>query len=278
MYPHYSQDSHASRRALRSYRAASLLAGMFLLAGLALVAACGSSNPSQGVRTPAPGAKGPYAYLYSRIDYPLTLDVNAGDTVRLTLSPQQNLLSVTPGPGSGVGTIGEPIPLPTDLSAYSDIGAAVDTESSGDSPVVWQLTSAPRQTLLTALAVDVPRRYLNDVEFHWHVAAVAPGQNTVRIVLHLYYVYLDGSEHDGTIEVSSSPTPIVAQQPSFFTETLPQLRLPLAGLSGLAGLLGVLRFIWDLVQNAKDARETAQSVAKAAVAVHRHVANRNNPQ
>jgi hypothetical protein len=118
------------------------------------------------------------------------------------------------------------------------------------------------------------------------VEAVAPGQNLVRIVLHLYYIYLDGSEHDGTIEVSSLPTPIVAIQsaivnttlptwlPSWLTDQLTTWRIPLAGLSGLAGLLGVIRFLWDLFQNAKDAKDAAQGAAKAAVALQRRMPHR----
>lgn len=271
--------------------------GLLLLAALALLAACGAGNTSSinpgsspGV-TPQPGGTvtGPapaYAYLYSRIDYPLEVLVNAGSDVTLTLSPQDNLLMATPGLGSGVGTIGEPIPLPTQLSDYNDIGASVDTVSSGNSPVVWQLVSAPRQSLLTPGGPDTQRSYLESVAFTWRVEAVAPGQNLVRIMLHLYYVYLDGSEHDGAIEVSSSPTPIVAVQaaiantslptwlPSWLTDQLTEWRLPLAGLSGLAGLLGVIRFVWDLFQNARDAKEVAEGAAKAAAAIHTRVNQR----
>ncbi len=272
-------------------RVGGIVAGLLLLAALALLAACGASTSSSAVHTPQPGSTvtGPapaFAYLYSRIDYPLEIAVNAGSTVTLTLSPQSNLLVATPGPGSGVGTIGEPIPLPTHLSDYNDIGASVDTASSGNSPVVWQLTSAPRQSLLTPGGPGAQRAYLDDVTFAWHVEAVAPGQNLVRIILHLYYIYLDGSEHDGTIEVSSSPTPIVAVQPaiantalptwlpSWLTEQLTTWRVPLASLSGLAGLLGVVRFVWDLFQNARDAKDVAQGAAKAAAAIHTRVSQR----
>lgn len=252
------------------------IGGGLLLAAMLALAACGGTTypgarPSPTVTTSA------YAYLYSRIDYPLELAVNAGSTVTLTLSPHQNLLTATPSAGSGVGTVGEPISLPTRLQDYNDIGAAVDTDSAANSPVVWQLTSAQRQSLLTPGSSGTPRRYLDDVAFRWHVEAVAPGQNRVRIILHLYYIYLDGSEHDGTIQVSASPMPIVASQPTFIDTTLPQLRLPLAGLSGLAGLLGVLRFFWDLFQNAKDAKDTAQSVVRAAAAIHTRVNQRRQP-
>ncbi|HEY1389106.1 MAG TPA: hypothetical protein VGF38_11230 [Ktedonobacterales bacterium] len=283
-------------RAQRSPRtwAVGFVGGLLLLAALALLAACGATSPTNSARpTAQPGSTatvgtGPaaYAYLYSRIDYPLQLAVNAGSDVTLTLSPHQNLLIATPGAGSGVGTVGEPIPLPTQLSDYNDIGASVDTASSGDSPVVWQLVSAPRQSLLTPGSPSAGRAYLDAVNFTWHVEAVAPGQNLVRIILHLYYIYLDGSEHDGTIEVSSLPTPIIAVQstvanttlptwlPSWLTNQLTSWRIPLAGLSGLAGLLGVVRFLWDLLQNAKDAKDAAQGAAKAAAALHSHMSRR----
>jgi hypothetical protein len=280
-----------SHRAIFGSRIAGAVCGLLLLAVLALLAACGGSTSPSATYTPQPGSTptGPapaYAYLYSRIDYPLEIAVDAGSTVTLTLSPQSNLLIATPGAGSGVGTVGEPISLPTQLSDYNDIGASVDTESTGNSPVVWQLVSAPRQSLLTPGGPGTARSYLDDVTFHWHVQAVAPGQNLVRIILHLYYIYLDGSEHDGTIQVSAAPTPIVAIQstianttlptwlPSWLTAQLTTWRIPLAGLSGLAGLLGVLRFLWDLIQNAKDAKETADSATRAAVAIHTRVTQR----
>ena len=289
--PHYPRQT-------RTTRIGEIVAVLLLLAALALLAACGGSfssgnNPgitpqpgSSPGTTPQPGSGPAYAYLYSRIDYPLELAVNANSAVTLTLSPQDNLLVATPGPGSGVGVVGEPILLPTSLSDYNDIGASVDTLSSGNSPVVWQLVSAPRQSLLTPDIPGAIRAYLDTVEFRWRVEAVAPGQNLVRIMLHLYYIYLDGSEHDGTIEISSSPTPIVATQaaiastslptwlPSWLSDKLSEWRLPLAGLSGLAGLLGVLRFVWDLFQNARDAKEVAQSAARAAAAIHTHVNQR----
>lgn len=282
-------------RAQRSPRTGvgGIVGGVILLAAMALLAACGASTSPSARYTPQPGGtatagSGPaaYAYLYSRIDYPLQLAVNAGSDVTLTLSPHQNLLIATPGAGSGVGTVGEPIPLPTQLSDYNDIGASVDTESSGNSPVVWQLVSAPRQSLLTPGGPSADRAYLDAVNFTWHVEAVAPGQNLVRIILHLYYIYLDGSEHDGTIEVSSLPTPIVAVQsaianttlptwlPSWLTDQLSTWRIPLAGLSGLAGLLGVIRFFWDLFQNAKDAKDAAQGAARAAAAFQRRMPHR----
>lgn len=294
---HTSRISHTMHRTARARQALWIggIAAGVLLAALLLLTACGAGNIAVPSRTPHPGSGSTatvngsspaYAYLYSRIDYPLEVAVNAGNTVTLTLSPQQNLLFATPGIGSGVTTAAEPIPLPTSLSDYNDIGASVDTESLGDSPIVWQPISPPRQSLLTLGAPGITRAYLDNVSFQWHVQAVAPGQNLVRIVLHLYYIYLDGSEHDGMIQMSANPTPIVAVQaaitstslpdwfPTWLTTALSQWRMPLAGLSGLAGLLGVLRFVWDLIQNARDARDTAESAARAAAAVHARVTHR----
>jgi TRAP-type C4-dicarboxylate transport system permease small subunit len=270
----------------------AIAGGLLLLAALALLVGCGaysSGNITGGTPQPGSTVTGPapaFAYLYSRIDYPLELELDADSTVRLTLSPQENLLVATPGAGSGVDTVGEPIPLPTRLQDYNDIGASVDTVSSGASPVVWQLVSPPRQSLLTPGDPESPRGYLDAVTFQWRVQAVATGQNLMRIILHLYYIYLDGTEHSGTIQMTSSPTPIIAVQssiastpliawlPAWLSGQMVAWRVPLAGLSGLAGLLGVFRFIWDLIQNAREAKEVAQGAAKAAAALHAHVSQR----
>lgn len=273
------------RCAVPRSRIGGIVGRVLLLAALALLAACGGAPSSRGITVPRPtgtAASLPYAYLYSRVDYPLELAVDAGSTVTLTLSSQQNLLMATPSAGNGVATLGEPIPLPTRLQDYADIGASIDTEASGESPVVWQLISAPRQSLLTPGGSGISRAYRPSVAFQWHVQAVAPGRNLVQIILHLYYIYLDGSEHDGTIEVSGSPTPVLAVQPAIGDTPLPTWlsgwlstwRLPLAGLSGLAGLLGVLRFLWDVLQNAREAKEAADTATKAAAAIHAHVSRR----
>ena len=188
--------------------------GLLLLAALALLAACGGATSPSATYTPQPGSTpaSAYAYLYSRIDYPLEVAVDAGSTVTLTLSPQSNLLIATPSAGSGVGVVGEPIPLPTQLSDYNDIGASVDTVASGNSPVVWQLVSAPRQSLLTPGGPGVARSYLDQVDFRWHVqrrTGTKPGADYSPPVL-----YLSGWQrarwHDSGV---SRADPIVAIQP-----------------------------------------------------------------
>ena len=88
----------------------------------------------------------------------------------------------------------------------------MDTQATDTGAFTWALISPERQSLLTAGTIGTARDYMDSVVFKWHVQAVSEGQNTARIVLHLIYVYLDGSEHDGSIEVSQAPIPMVAVQ------------------------------------------------------------------
>jgi len=268
----WSGDSPARHRRIRLL----ITASVFLL-GLLALAACGGAsrpyiNPTQPITTPGttgtPGAQ-QYAYLYSRVDYPLQVPVNAGDTVTLTLSPQSDILTVTPSPGSGSGTVGAPIPLPTDLKLYQDIGAEASTLDTARSPVVWQLQSPPRQSLLTDPGTT-PRQY-REVVFHWHVQALSAGENSINIMLRLYYIYLDGSEHDGTIQVTQQPIPMIAVLPSPISNSLPSVKLPLAGLTWLAGFIAVLRFIWKAYQTIHDVTEPVKQAAEVAVAVKKRM-------
>lgn len=263
--------------------------GLFALLGLA---ACGSvaspggyprvtATPPNG-NTGTPGSTGTpstqpqsYAYLYSRIDYPMQVPVNASDLVTLTLSTDSAMLSVTPGPGSGTGALTQPIPLPTDLGNYADIGASVDTVTpTGAGPIAWALISAPRQSLLEG-AAGADRRY-RDATFQWRVTASAPGQNTVNVTLYLYYVYLDGSEHDGTIQISQAPIPMVAVDPTPVNTTLPPLRLPLAGLTGLAGIVAVVRFVAGAIRTYHDITDPVKDVATAAHVLHSRLGGSGN--
>jgi hypothetical protein len=220
------------------------------------------ATPTNPATTPTPGEGTAYAYLYSRVDYPLQVPVDAGDTVTLTLSPFASILTLQPATGTGSATIGEPIPLPTDPQDYQDIAASVEASAPPSSPLVWQLTSPVRHSLLLPVTNGGLREYAGAVDFTWHVRAVATGQNQARITLHLIYVYLDGSEHAGAIQVSQAPLPIVAVPGGPVSANLLVLKLPLVSLSGVAGLLGALRFIWGLFQHAKEAKETAETAAK----------------
>lgn len=281
------------RAARRGRYSLALVLGLgVLVAALFALAACGATRiiaietphptptgqatgqPTAG--KPTPPAQTSYAYLYSRIDYPLQIKVESGDTLTLTLSPYSSILTVAPAAGSGATTAGSPIPLPTDLQDYNDIGASVDTISNGSSPITWQLISAPRQSLLNDQAIS-PRAYLDNVTFHWHVQAVSAGQNTVQLLLHIYYVYLDGSEHDGTIQVSQSAIPMVAVALSPLDSLLPSLKVPLAGLSWLAGIIGVIRFFYGAFKAMNDVTEPVKDAAHVAHAVHTRL-TRTPPQ
>jgi hypothetical protein len=275
-----SQPSRAHRlvvahRRLRLPLCGAVLLGFALLT-LALLAGCGaSSSPSRSVGATPTAGHTAYAYLYSRVDYPLEIPVNGGDTVTLSLSTNENILTATPSSGQGTTTVGAPISLPTDLQDYRDIQAEADATAPTTSPIVWQLVSQQRQSLLTSSSPSSRREY-RDVDFQWHVQAVGTGQNLARITLHLYYFWLDGSQHAGTIEVTQDPIPMVAVVPPQAPNRLTQLKSPLVGLSGLAGVLGALRFIWDLLQNAKDAKEMVQTGTKVAGAVQSRVSQRNS--
>ncbi|HEX6123691.1 MAG TPA: hypothetical protein VFY89_11050, partial [Ktedonobacterales bacterium] len=238
------------------------------------VAATAGATATSPASTPTPGEGAAYAYLYSRVDYPLQVPVNAGDTVTLTLSPYASILTLKPATGTGSATIGEPIPLPTDPQDYQDIAASVEASAPPSSPLVWQLTSPLRQSLLLPVTNGGLREYAGAVNFTWQVRAVAPGQNQARLILHLIYVYLDGSEHAGAIQVSQAPLPIVAVAGGPVSSNLLVLKVPLVSLSGFAGLLGALRFIWGLFRGAKEAKETAETAAKLVGSLQSHTRQR----
>lgn len=281
----------AHERAASRYLWPIVLGSALLLGVLALVA-CGSgaeapggpaptepvtgtpaasaTGAPTGTGTPVAGGQNSYAYLYSRVDYPLQIPVGSDDTVTLTLSPQAVILSTGAHPGGGVATVGAPIPLPTDLQDYQDIAAEATAQSAtGSGPLAWQLTSAPRQSLLAA----DHQQYAATVTFQWRVHAAMTGQNTASIVLSLYYVYRDGSQRAGTIEVTAAPIPIVAVQPTATNSILASFKLPLAGLSGLAGVIAFIRFLWDIfariddtISHTRDAAHVAGTVRARAAA------------
>jgi hypothetical protein len=274
-----------SPRGTRTTRWLLPTAALLVFAGILVLSACGTSGATSGIvlNTPTVSAGGTatpgvqaYAYLFSRVDYPLQIPVNSGDVVTLTLSPRSNILTVTPAPGQGTTTVGGPIPLPTDVRDYQDIGAAVDTQSASSgatSPIVWQLTSAPRQSLLTPAATGATHGYLDSVVFTWHVQAVAAGQNLIQITLHLYYVYLDGSEHDGSISMTQTPIPMVAADATPLNTTLPPFRIPVAGLTWLAGIVAAIRFIWAVFHTVHDIADPVKDMAEAAKTIHARIAS-----
>jgi len=193
--------------------------------------------------------------------------------VTLTLAPSGDILTVTPAPGNGVATVGEPIPLPTDLQNYQDVGAAVETQATDSGPVVWQLTGPQRQSLLTPVGSPAAtRQYASQVTFTWQVRAVAAGQNTARIVLQLYFVYLDGSQRSGAIEVSQAPIPMVAVDATPLNTTLPPLKLPLTGLTWLAGFLAVVRFLYGAYKTINDVAEPVRDAVKVAGVIQTRMA------
>jgi hypothetical protein len=127
-------------------------------------------------------------FLYARVDYPLQIPVGATDTVTLAFSIRDNILTASPAPGIGSATSGQTVPgggigLPTDLEHFGDIALTVSTRSP-NSPLVWQLTSAPRQTLLTDSSL---RAYRSLVTYQWHVRALAAGENTTEIYFYIDY-------------------------------------------------------------------------------------------
>jgi hypothetical protein len=268
----------------------TLLGLALAVLGLLLLAGCGASGLSSGI-TPLPtvnpgagtGTAGPtttpgqssYAYLYSRIDYPLQIAVGASDQVTLLLSTQSAILTATPAPGSGVTTVGGPIPLPTNPQDYQDIGVSVETAAPPNPAIVWQLLSAPRHSLLVPVTSpgEHSHQYLTSVPFRWQVHAAGAGANSITIILHLYFVYLDGTEQQGTIQTTQAPIPIEAVAPTPLNTTpLPEFKLPIAGLTWVVGLLAALRFLLGIIKGVSDVVEPARDAAHVARAVHQRVA------
>jgi hypothetical protein len=254
---------HGTARTLRHWIIASPLAALVVIMLALLLASCGNSSPSNNATRPS----GKYAYLYSGIDYPLQIPVNGSDTVTLTLSPNSNLVATAPGKGQGKASA-EPIPLPIDLRSYQDIATSAEVANTG--PVVWQLTSASRQSLLTPVAAGVSRRYVDLVTFTWHVQATAAGTNTAQIILHLYYVYTNGASHAGTVLLTPAAVPIVAVDNSPLTAWLAQVKLPFASLTSLAGIIGLFRFVQGIAQTAGNTVETVKKTVEVAGKVQQH--------
>lgn len=215
------------------------------VSAVVLLAACG---PYISTPFPTPTPSTSYVYFYSRVDYPLELEVNgASDIVTLQLSFEKNILLVTPAPGSGVTQISTlPFSLPTDLTPYQDISAQADTTaSSQDSPVLWQLVSPPLQSLLLPPTPGTPREYVSSVSFRWRVSALHAGANVVKLTLAITYTLQSGTQEQGQIEVTPDPIPIRAVDPPPII-ILDNVRFEVVGLVSLVGLGSILGFVWNI--------------------------------
>lgn len=205
-------------------------------------------------------------YLYSRVDYPVEIPVGESDTVALSFSIQGNLLTATPLPISNGGNAtgsqaGQSvIALPTDLEHYRDITLVASTfDPMGNSPVVWQLTEAPSQTLLSSGGL---RTYRSLVTFHWRVQALTPGQNTTQLTFVIDYVYLDGSHYTAPPNAIAAP-PLVSITATFANTVLPQLKLPVGIASFLAAVIAVYLFIQSLSQTGANIATTMRGIGDA---------------
>jgi hypothetical protein len=240
--------------------------GMGLL--IATLASCGNANSGSPGGNQQPDN---HAYLYSSVDYPRQITVRKSDTVKLTLSTDSGYLTLTPSAGHGAATVGSPISLPTDLANYRDI--SVQASVQGDSsPIIWQLTSAQLQSLFANPDSPAPSYRPKDdpATFTWNVTATATGQNTTKIVIAIYYKYRDNSIHQGTIEASAMPIPILAVEavePSLVDQALSHYRLPAAGLMGFASVFGFLRFIWGAYQTVTEVANQVKGAKKAVDAI-----------
>lgn len=234
-----------SRQRLAATLLPFLTLSIVIVSAVVVLAGCGAYNPTH-VPTPTPATS--YVYFYSRVDYPLELQVNgAADTVTLQLSFEKNILLVTPSPGSGVSEI-SPVPfsLPTDLTPYQDISAQAAATSDGkDSPVLWQLVSPPLQSLLLPPTPGAPREYVSSVSFRWRVSAIHAGANVVKLSLAITYTLHSGDQQQGQIEVSSDPIAIRAVDATPVT-ILPNGRIELVGLVSLVGVGSILGFLWNV--------------------------------
>jgi len=259
-----SLASPKGRRRAGRRRAPDVAAPLVLGLTLMLLAGCGGSvaqpMPTATVaRQPPTPAAGGFATFFSRVDYPLEIPVNGADTVTLTLSSEQNLLTITPTPGGGSAPLGVPFALPTDLGRYRDIGVTAGLAGT-DGPLLWQPLTAMQQSLLTPPQPNVVRAYVSRAVFRWQIRALSAGPNRASISLDLYYISLDGAVERGSIEVSAAPIPILAIQPTPANTTLPLLQLPLIGIVGTVGALGILSFLWSILQSLISAAGSVRDV------------------
>jgi len=145
--------------------------------------------------------------------------------------------------------------LPTDLEHFSDIALTVTTRSP-NSPFVWQLMSAPRQTLLTDTSL---RAYRSLVTFQWNVRALAAGENTTEISFYIDYAYLDGTHYTAPTEYIGA-APVIAVRPTPANTILPQIKFPVGAASLLAAAFALFLFVRSITDTSGNLIRTAQGI------------------
>ncbi len=131
----------------------------------------------------------PSRELFADVIYPQQMRVGTMGTVTLHMSVDQNVVLVSPASGSGTFDA-ESLYLPASPSGYDDIYVEAKALADLNSPVVWQMTSAPRQSLLQSAAASSSesRTYRPEVAFTWTIRPITSAtQNPVGIE---YSVYL----------------------------------------------------------------------------------------
>lgn len=229
-----------TERRMRRARVGALALALVVLA-LVVVGCAGDGTNGAG-----PGG----AALVAQVDYPAQVPVGTTDEVTLTLTPQARPGHATTGGNADGGVAAGMIALPADPENYLDIGIAADAMGDGISPLAWELTTPYRQSLL-GTSSDGRHGYV-PVTFHWRVTALDAGRNTQKIVLGVYYIYRDGSEHGGTVQLTGTPIPIRAVAATLLNTTLPPWRWPIAGAALLLAALAFLRFWWGVVRALAD--------------------------
>ncbi len=221
------------------------------LVGLALVVAgCAGAGSSVS------GPRG--ADLTAQVDYAAQVTVGTTDQVTLTLTPRAHANGAASGAAAGT------ITLPSDPATYTDIGVSADAVGNGGSALAWELITPYRQSVLGA-ATGGAREYV-PVTFRWRVTALGTGRSTQRIVLGVYYTYRDGSEHDGTVDLTAAPVPIRGVGATVLNSDLPPLRWPMVGVALLLAALAFLRFGWGMVRALADSGRRRQGGEWGAMA------------
>ena len=223
-------------------RSRALLVGLLALTltpGI-LLAGCATAAPD-----------GRVAYLTAQVDYPHDLLAGDAGSVTVRLVPHGKLAGSTAEETQTAPVVS----LPTNLSGYADILVSADAVGDGRSPVAWRLSGDYRQSLLSAASAS---RLYRPVTFRWQVTGLNAGRNTEKIVLGIVYVYRDGTEHAGSIELTARPVPVAVRTPTLVNVYLAPRRTLIVLIAGLLGALTLLWFVWGVT------RVMAQSAARKA--------------